>query len=184
MFRTMCRVTWLSLTRVISRERAKRANACRPCMAASSSSSLILDPLFAAPETPLTGTVPFHTAPQPRMLASVNSAAVGALQTSRPTCGLVLRLFHHCRSRMPAWLIRGCQELGARLVEAPKDFFWRLRRRQRPVNACRLRRKISGQVGSLRSPARPPNFEISAGRPASERASNSSLKRRRASTTA
>jgi hypothetical protein len=45
----------------------------------------MLAPSLEGPNIPDAGTSPFQTAPQPRMLASVNIADSGAGQTSRPT---------------------------------------------------------------------------------------------------
>jgi hypothetical protein len=134
--RTICMVTRLSLTTIISRERTKLANACRPCIVARSSSSLMLEPPFTASKTPLTGVVPSHTALHQRMLASTNMATNGAGQTSRPTREFELRLANHCRSRRPAWLIVGCRAVCA-LFGAP--IFRSLRQ------AWYMRRQVSGR---------------------------------------
>jgi hypothetical protein len=110
----------------------------------------MLEPSFAASKNPLAGVVPFHTAPQPRMLASVNMAAEGAGQTSRPTCGFEPRLAHHWRSRMPAWPILGWPAPCARHLE-PQNF-------ASGAGRAGCEQMLPAGLRSLRSLARPPNL--------------------------
>jgi hypothetical protein len=118
----------------------------------------MLEPSFAASKNPLTGVVPFHTAPDPRILAFVKTAAEGAGQTSRPTCGLELRLAHHCRSQRPAWLIRGCCAPGARHLEPEKVGGHDA---EGAYCAAGAERAGSADLGSRRSPSQPLDFDCS-----------------------
>lgn len=114
--------TMESVTRPTCERHRKWTKWRRARRAVVTSGSLICAPSLCFVKKPHAGTRKFTIVPQPDMYASVWRLCAGDGQISRPTNGLVVKLYHQCRSRMASYERRGREAVRSGFRASKRDW--------------------------------------------------------------